>query len=323
MKTKMMQLASAIYKKLLKKKYLGNPWPKDGERELANQAIYDLLKSDNPCFIGRMGTTEGAVINNYITVHSTLPFFKKVLNYVTDKTRLPWWDFPRLDSDLCKYSGFFPGGSLSQLERFSELYLKYIPTMDLAGRFSYYEKFLPFSSNCQFFQLETLYPFFVENSWMRALKGKKVLVIHPFKETIESQYQKRALLFPSKDWLPNFESLTVIKAVQTLAGERCQFKDWFTALNNMIEQIDHIEFDVALIGCGAYGLPLAAHCKEIGKKGFHIGGGLQLLFGIKGKRWEQQYSNSCYRDLFNEHWVYPNEREKPKKADSVESGCYW
>ena len=40
-------------------------------------------------------------------------------------------------------------------------------------------------------------------------------------------------------------------------------------------------FDIALIGCGAYGFPLAAFVKGIGKKAVHIGGPLQLFFGIK------------------------------------------
>ena len=47
------------------------------------------------------------------------------------------------------------------------------------------------------------------------------------------------------------------------------------------------------------------------------------MFGIKGKRWESQYTHSCYRDLFNEYWVYPSESETIKNAKSVESGCYW
>jgi glycerol-3-phosphate dehydrogenase len=46
------------------------------------------------------------------------------------------------------------------------------------------------------------------------------------------------------------------------------------------------DYDVALIGCGAYGLPLASHVKRKGKQSIHLGGGLQLLFGIKGKRWD-------------------------------------
>ena len=81
-------------------------------------------------------------------------------------------------------------------------------------------------------------------------------------------------------------------------------------------EIDKADFDVALIGCGAYGFPLAAHCKRIGKQGIHIGGSLQLYFGIKGKRWDNH-------GLYNEFWVSPDESEQPKNLSRVEGGCYW
>ena len=47
-----------------------------------------------------------------------------------------------------------------------------------------------------------------------------------------------------------------------------------------------------------------------------------LLFGIKGRRWEENYPSKI-ATLFNEYWVYPAESEKPKNASTVEMGCYW
>ena len=73
---------------------------------------------------------------------------------------------------------------------------------------------------------------------------------------------------------------------------------------------------MALIGCGAYGFPLVAHCKSIGKQGIHIGGSLQLYFGIKGKRWDRF-------GFYNEFWVSPEESERPVNLSKVEDGCYW
>ena len=52
----------------------------------------------------------------------------------------------------------------------------------------------------------------------------------------------------------------------------------------MEERIGKIDFDVALLGCGAYGLPFAASIKRMGKKAVHLGVATQILFGIKGKR---------------------------------------
>lgn len=52
--------------------------------------------------------------------------------------------------------------------------------------------------------------------------------------------------------------------------------------------MDAVDYDIVLLGCGAYGFPLAAYAKRRGKQAIHMGGSLQLLFGIKGKRWEDQ-----------------------------------
>jgi hypothetical protein len=90
----------------------------------------------------------------------------------------------------------------------------------------------------------------------------------------------------------------------------------------MKSEIDKTEYDICIIGCGAYGLPLAAHVKRMGKKSIHLGGVTQLLFGIKGKRWEE-YIVWPYMNLFNEHWIRPGERSSVKNGNSVEGGCYW
>jgi hypothetical protein len=166
---------------------------------------------------------------------------------------------------------------------------------------------------------ECIEPYDYAQPWSRALAGKKVLVVHPFAETIEKQYQKRELLWENKDVLPEFE-LKTIKAVQTCAGETSQFKDWTEALDYMKRQIDATDFDIAIIGCGAYGFPLAAYCKQIGKKAIHMAGATQILFGIKGKRWDDM---PAVNKFYNEQWVYPSAEETPKHKERVEGGCYW
>ena len=88
----------------------------------------------------------------------------------------------------------------------------------------------------------------------------------------------------------------------------------------MKNQISNCDYDVAIIGCGAYGLPLAAHVKRMGKVGIHIGGATQILFGIKGKRWE---SIPAVSKLINEHWVKPLPEETPSEFRNMEDGAYW
>lgn len=139
-----------------------------------------------------------------------------------------------------------------------------------------------------------------------------------------------ANLFKNKDILPTFDLIT-IEAVQSLGGDNNGFENWFDALEFMKNQINKVEFDICLIWCGAYDFLLASHVKNIGKKAVHWGGALQLLFGIKGKRWEDpNYASSLrnlnkninYLSLMNDNWIRP-ESKRTEHSQSVENGCYW
>ena len=85
-------------------------------------------------------------------------------------------------------------------------------------------------------------------------------------------------------------------------------------------QITRKDYDIAIIGCGAFGFPLASFVKDQGKKAIHLGGAVQILFGIKGVRWDE---NKFTSELYNEYWIRPSEDETPKNSGNVEKGCYW
>lgn len=147
------------------------------------------------------------------------------------------------------------------------------------------------------------------------------MIIHPFESTIIRQYENREQLFPGKDILPAFE-LKTLKAVQTIAGEKDErFETWFEALEYMYDQAMKKDFDVAIIGCGAYGFPLAAKLKEAGKQAIHLGGATQYLFGIKSKRADE--GNPIIKGLYTDAWARASAEETPKNSARVEGGCYW
>jgi hypothetical protein len=146
-----------------------------------------------------------------------------------------------------------------------------------------------------------------------------VLVIHPFDVSIQKQYQIRTKLFENPDILPDFQLIT-IPAVQSIAGNKTEFDNWFDALEHMHKEIDKVDFDVAIIGAGSYGLPLSAYIKAKGKIAIHMGGATQVLFGIKGKRWD---NHPVISRFYNEFWVRPEISELVPNADKVEGGCYW
>jgi len=221
-------------------------------------------------------------------------------------------------------AGMFPVDDAS-LDRFSDVFLDAVSKTDVLGVWfnrneqRIVERYCP---DAQLVHLEALNPVLLAHPWSAELAGRTVLVVHPFARTIESQYHtRRTRLFENPAVLPEFE-LKTIAAIQSGAGAACDFATWFDALEYMREQVANVQFDVAIIGAGAYGLPLAAAVKESGRQAVHLGGATQLLFGIRGRRWETE-SPDDIAPLFNEHWVRPSADETPEGSASVENGCYW
>jgi hypothetical protein len=101
--------------------------------------------------------------------------------------------------------------------------------------------------------------------------------------------------------------------------EKSPYRDWSEGVDRLTEEALKHEFDLALVGAGAWSLPLLANLKRAGKKGLHLGGATQLVFGIKGRRWDQEGWYMPY----NEAWVRPLPEETPAGCMQKEKGCYW
>lgn len=291
-----------------------------------SEVIYQLLETKKPCMIARFGSTELYALTNYLGIiapnHS-------IWKYIQGKQSEWWWE-DNVKKQMTECSGFFPSTD-ENLMRFGGLMVEDSKEVDILGSWLSNESYIidKYKLKLQKISLLFLEPYWANNPWSRILEGKNVLVIHPFAPLIEEQYSgKRALLFNNKNVLPKF-NLKTIQAVQSLGGD-CEFNDWFEALDNMKAQMDQTDYDIALIGCGAYGFPLAAHAKRMGKQAIHLGGALQLLFGIRGKRWDnpdygiQEFGKqNTYKKLFNKEWIYPPADFVPKNAQKVENACYW
>lgn len=290
--------------------------------ELFNQSANDFclssLEKNEPLMISKFGTIELAVLVQH-------KFFLKK-NYTKSdyfeffKGNIPSLGWKNNIDGLCTNAGFFPNDS-NLLDKYYQINIESMKQIDILGSYCENEKFFKKElEHSKKINIDGYYaPFYYKNPWTKALEGKKVLVIHPFEKSIISQYNKRHLIWEDKNLLPDFE-LKTLKAEQTMLGEQSKFDTWFDALDSMKEKMKSIDFDVALIGAGAYGMPLAAYAKELGKQSVHMAGWTQILFGIKGKRWEDMPKVSKY---MNEHWVSPLEEEIPKNYKKVEDGCYW
>ena len=291
------------------------------DAEQGNTCIRNLLLTEKPIMISRLGSTELLCIANYIQVREFMSSkgWKKYADAIRYDSAVYWREITK--QSILNFSGFFPVTE-AMLEKFSKDFLNHTLNIDVLGIWSpFFEDYVcqHYCKNATLVPLICLEPYFFKNPWSNALKEKKVLVIHPFEESIRRQFHKRNLLFSNPDILPDFK-LSTMKSVQSIAGSKTNFQSWFEAYDSMCEKINKIEFDIALIGAGAYGLPLASFIKTIGKQAIHLGGATQILFGIKGKRWDD---HEVISSLYNEHWVRPLDCEIPEKHKIVESGCYW
>jgi hypothetical protein len=297
------------------------------DADIASKLIYDKLMSKEPCMIARFGATELMTLVNYLGVHKEGK--KSIFKHIQGK-ELDWWWNKNCLRQMQQWSGFFPP-TVEKIEQFCELMIADINEVDILGSWLANEKhFKNELLNIPRVHLLLLEPYWSKFPWTKALKGKNILVVHPFAELIEQQYKdKRVNLFDNSEILPTF-NLQTIKAVQSLGGETTDFQDWFEALDWMKKEIDKCEYDICLLGCGAYGFPLAAYIKRQGKKAFHLGGALQLLFGIKGKRWENpnygvlwHVPSGYYLSLMNNYWIKPGDKFKPENPNLEGDGCYW
>lgn len=304
------------YKKL---RYGGFLDYKDQE---ANDYIYEQIVTGKPIMISKFGTVElsnlvSRYINKEIGVLNT-EVLHDYLHYNNVSI------FPKAGlRALCNNAGFFPY-DMQMAELWYNRMMYDIKEVDILGSYIYEEKYVAKFMHCKRVNIEGYFaPYMYKNPWSRVLKGKKVLVVHPFVESIKNQYeQSRIHLFKDPNVLPEFKKLILVKAVQTMAdSEDNRFANWFEALKYMEDEIDKQDYDIALIGCGAYGMCLAAHVKRMGKQAIHLASMTQMLFGVYGKRWVEQEPE--YLPFINEYWIRPGESEKPKGAQKVENGCYW
>ncbi len=267
-------------------------------------AIRRLLEGHAPSMFARFGSTE---IKAVLWPH--LPWVVKRIAQ------------GRVISNMMVASGFFPPAPTA-IERFSALMYEDMRQLDILGSWRPEEFLLRRQLiNVTRVPLTALEPYLSAQPWSETLEGRKVLVVHPFSRSIESQYNNhRQQLFDDSRVLPKFGSLSTIQAVQTIAGNKSQYKDWFEALESMKVAMDALDYDVVILGCGAYGFPLAAHAKRRGKHAVHLGGATQILFGIKGARWD---ANPQIARLYNQWWVRPAPEERVSDVHRVENACYW
>jgi len=108
--------------------------------------------------------------------------------------------------------------------------------------------------------------------WTHHLHNKRVLIISPFVDTYKNQVEKGCKFFGKYNpnvWAPNQE-FVYYKCYNTLYDNH-PHKNWFETFSIMCKDIAKLDFDVALLSCGGYGLPLCRFIyKTLGKTSIYI-----------------------------------------------------
>ncbi len=290
------------------------------KNDSTNHLISEMIKSDKPFMIGRLGSVETRFLVNCNLQKKINSDFSGIIKTLQGSINIIWTEEERFLYELCMNAGFFPNDS-SLAGTFIDIYNQSIMNLDVLGvwnEMEYQVENIP--EEVKLCKIRELEPWFHSEPWSYQLKGKKVLLIHPFESSIKSQFLIKDQIYKNEKILPAFE-LKTIKAVQTIAGQKSEFETWFDALDFMKDQIIKTDFDIAIIGCGAYGFPLASFVKDLGKQAIHLGGVTQLLFGIKGKRWEEWEHYTELRKNNGDNWIFTN--EIPENFKKIEDGCYW
>ena len=279
-------------------------------RDEGNKIISDYLENKNPFTLSRIGLSELRWVDWYIRagLDSNCDGSYYCGGYYTPTFR-----------DRLKLNGIY-GGSY---EYFMSEYIKGISCADIQVEWHVEEIynqqqniFNTYSKDSIKVHIESIVPYFHTDFWSKSFENKKVLVVYPFENTIKLQYTKRDLLWTGEHSgkLPNFELVTY-KPFWAL-GNDLPHNSWQETLDTMKNDISKLDFDI--LGCSHYGLPLVSHIKEMGKSAIYMGGETQILFGIKGKRWDNWVGSSSF---YNENWT----RQIDVVSDTInlmDGGCY-
>ena len=283
--------------------------PTDLAGELAEK-----IRNNTPFLLARLGGTEGAIAGQYCEIMHGL---RK--SYEEDTVE---W--------LFSTSGVFADDYVDRIkavDRYAELTLEGLLECDYLSAMFPTKIYMPFfflnyakNAVATFSDYGPTFERETAKTWYAALEGRRILVVNSFTESIQQQYKRKELLAQDKAHeLPDFELITYQSAVTQMGERYGSYQNSFEVLEKMIHDIDRIEFDVALIGAGAYGFPLSVAIKRMGKIAIETCGTTPYFFGVYDERFVRQNGRPNY---MTDAWIRPMEHP-PQKYKEIEGGCYW
>lgn len=305
------------------------------------QQIKQALDNKHPIVIGKIGTNELLLIYCY---------------HIISQGRMK--EFPPDVLREIEYgAGLYPIDKAT-IDTFIKVYLESLRSVDVFA--SWNDRFIDFEHalyssyilpRCGIVELTALESFYTsrDNWWQTLFAGRSILIISPFVDSIQQQLapDKRDKVWCGQwsGFWPNdivfkfirFEHPWSLLSKEEHANSELEASKCFSdKLKRFEKKIDGVgDFDIALIGAGCYSLPLCAYIKNTKSRiAFHLGGGLQMMFGVYGSRWNILLPNTpvlgntllpsgIFKEYVNDAWIRPSGNEIPSGYKMQEGGAYF
>jgi len=277
----------------------------------SNEFMIDKIKANKPFIISRLGIGQETIVSYLVSTNN--PIHPNNINILHNNAGI----YCNTKEEIVEYSIKFN----ACLEHSSAL-------AEWGGQTLYpYEQYFIQTHRLKCLTFKVLEPFYcIEENltpWSHSLLGKKVLVINPFTESMQQQLNNGFQIYKNKRLFLEGQEFVFYKSYNTSGMNRLH-SNWIETFELMCKDISKLDFDIALLGCGGYGLPLCDFIfTKMNKSAVYIGGGIQLLFGVMGNRWA---NDPMWKRIIAENdskFIHPNANEQLKNQNNIEGSCYW
>jgi hypothetical protein len=228
--------------------------------------------------------------------------------------------------------GVFPGEARFYLA-FNEFYMGHVRNIDSLG-ICYIPgeleliKYYKLSNDLMWFvdqEPDKSAPNDDRRCYLPLFRDRKILVICPFAGFLRERATRDVF---EQVWSKTGKKWFYPSSVEALefpygfsSDTHSRYPTVFQLFDEVAAEIEKRDFDIALIGAAGLAIPFASFVKNLGKIAIDLGGALQILFGVSGRRWAN--FEELKRDIFNEHWTYLPPRYLPKERNVCDNLAYW
>jgi len=149
------------------------------------------------------------------------------------------------------------------------------------------------------------------------LQGKKVLIVTNATDILKKSYDRGLQNVYNID-ICQFSKVSYVKTPQTTKGSEYPHENSIETTDEIFKQIQNEDYDIALLACGVYGVPLTNLIEKSGKMAVYLGSALYTMFGV--------YSHGIplpNNPIYNTSNFIEVEEQCPEHCKYIDMGKYW